>query len=188
MHGDEISFVFGEPLYPELNYTYEEKILARKILKYWSNFAKYSNPNGPSSASSTAEETPDDAETSPQEQPPPPQPKPSDRLKAAVAMAAGRHHSRMNSSWGGMTPPPMPSTPSPSSTQTALQIAEYWPKYKVDMNPYSDEQRAYLELNSHKVTVGYNLRAEYCAFWGNLLPTLMLSECKCECSVWVYST
>lgn len=26
MHGDEISFVFGEPLYPELNYTYPEMV------------------------------------------------------------------------------------------------------------------------------------------------------------------
>ncbi len=48
MHGDEISFVFGEPLNPKKNFTDEEKVLTRKILKYWSNFARYSNPNGES--------------------------------------------------------------------------------------------------------------------------------------------
>lgn len=141
MHGDEISFVFGEPLYPELNYTYEEKILARKILKYWSNFAKYSNPNGPESDLSGT----------------PVSLYPKNRFKDSPS------HSHRAST---------------SQTQTQLQRAEYWPKYRIDMNPYSDEQRAYLELNSNRVKVGYNLRAEYCAFWGTFLPTLMLSESK----------
>lgn len=46
MHGDEISFVFGEAIDPLNNYTYNEKVLARKMLKYWSNFVRFQNPNG----------------------------------------------------------------------------------------------------------------------------------------------
>lgn len=41
MHGDEISYVFGEPLNPNLDYTEEEKSLSRRIMRYWSNFARY---------------------------------------------------------------------------------------------------------------------------------------------------
>lgn len=41
MHGDEISYVFGEPLNPNLEYTEEEKNLSRRIMRYWSNFARY---------------------------------------------------------------------------------------------------------------------------------------------------
>lgn len=33
MHGDEISFVFGEPLYTELNYTNSEKVSLKSFLK-----------------------------------------------------------------------------------------------------------------------------------------------------------
>ena len=40
MHGDEIMFVFGDPLKPELNYTKAEKELSFKMMAYWSKFAK----------------------------------------------------------------------------------------------------------------------------------------------------
>jgi len=46
MHTDEIQFVFGKPLYSQANFTEEEKVFTRKLLKYWSNFARYDNPNG----------------------------------------------------------------------------------------------------------------------------------------------
>jgi acetylcholinesterase len=46
-HADEISFVFGEPLNLSLPFKYEERVFSRKLLKYWSNFAKYADPNGP---------------------------------------------------------------------------------------------------------------------------------------------
>jgi len=29
------------------NFTREEKIFSKKLLKYWSNFVRYNNPNGP---------------------------------------------------------------------------------------------------------------------------------------------
>uniref|UniRef100_A0A182J9S0 Carboxylesterase type B domain-containing protein n=1 Tax=Anopheles atroparvus TaxID=41427 RepID=A0A182J9S0_ANOAO len=45
MHGDEINYVFGEPLNPSLGYTDDEKDFSRKIMRYWSNFAKTGNPN-----------------------------------------------------------------------------------------------------------------------------------------------
>jgi carboxylesterase type B len=40
---DEIMFVFGEPLNTTDNkvYKYEEVQLARRIMGYWTNFAKY---------------------------------------------------------------------------------------------------------------------------------------------------
>ncbi|CAF3296288.1 unnamed protein product [Rotaria socialis] len=52
MHGDELMFVFGEPLNATDSklYKYEEIQLARRIMTYWSNFAKYGNPNGHLSA------------------------------------------------------------------------------------------------------------------------------------------
>uniref|UniRef100_A0A182VR59 Acetylcholinesterase n=1 Tax=Anopheles minimus TaxID=112268 RepID=A0A182VR59_9DIPT len=57
MHGDEINYVFGEPLNPSLGYTEDEKDFSRKIMRYWSNFAKTGNPN-PNAASSEFAEWP----------------------------------------------------------------------------------------------------------------------------------
>uniref|UniRef100_A0A6B2E559 Acetylcholinesterase n=2 Tax=Larroussius TaxID=59268 RepID=A0A6B2E559_9DIPT len=45
MHGDEINYVFGEPLNPSYTYTDEEKEFSRRIMRYWVNFAKTGNPN-----------------------------------------------------------------------------------------------------------------------------------------------
>ncbi|CAF1198442.1 unnamed protein product [Adineta ricciae] len=47
LHGDEIMFIFGEPLNTtdDLFYGYEEILLSLKMMNYWANFAKYSNPN-----------------------------------------------------------------------------------------------------------------------------------------------
>ncbi|GCB75944.1 hypothetical protein scyTo_0020419 [Scyliorhinus torazame] len=40
IHGYEIEFVFGLPLEKQLNYTEEEEMLSRKIMHYWSTFAR----------------------------------------------------------------------------------------------------------------------------------------------------
>lgn len=40
LHADEINFIFGEPLIPSKKYTQSEKELSRKMMKYWTNFAK----------------------------------------------------------------------------------------------------------------------------------------------------
>lgn len=40
LHGDEIWFAFGEALKPGLNFSQAEKDLSRKVMKYWTNFAK----------------------------------------------------------------------------------------------------------------------------------------------------
>jgi len=40
VHGDEINFIFGEPLDPKYGYTPAEVALSRKMMKYWANFAK----------------------------------------------------------------------------------------------------------------------------------------------------
>ncbi|CAH1728832.1 unnamed protein product [Chironomus riparius] len=45
MHGDEISYVFGEPLNPKLDFLDEEKQFSRRIMRYWANFARTGNPN-----------------------------------------------------------------------------------------------------------------------------------------------
>ncbi|XP_048380176.2 acetylcholinesterase isoform X1 [Stegostoma tigrinum] len=45
IHGYEIEFVFGLPLDRHLNYTEEEEMLSRKIMHYWSTFARTGNPN-----------------------------------------------------------------------------------------------------------------------------------------------
>ncbi len=158
MHGDEVSFVFGEPLNPEKNFTYGEKVLARKILKYWSNFVRYENPNGP-----------------------PP-------IQSSVSSISMTNDFNGDNGDGD--------TKSPSSiythkiirnrpkitTQTLAQYIEPWPKFELfssaDSNLNTDEQRAYLILNANKLEIGYNLRAEYCAFWGSFLPNLVMSERK----------
>uniref|UniRef100_A0A8C9QTG2 Carboxylesterase type B domain-containing protein n=1 Tax=Spermophilus dauricus TaxID=99837 RepID=A0A8C9QTG2_SPEDA len=43
-HADEILFVFGSFINVEL--TEEEKLLNRRMMKYWANFARNGNPNG----------------------------------------------------------------------------------------------------------------------------------------------
>ncbi|XP_060565855.1 acetylcholinesterase-like isoform X2 [Ruditapes philippinarum] len=45
LHADEINFVFGEPTNRTFGYTDEEKIFSRKIMRYWTNFAKTGDPN-----------------------------------------------------------------------------------------------------------------------------------------------
>ncbi|XP_053402698.1 uncharacterized protein LOC123550608 [Mercenaria mercenaria] len=54
-HGEDLLFVFGTPLLSNtsifglnnINYTYEEKQVARAVMAMWSNFAKSGNPNMP---------------------------------------------------------------------------------------------------------------------------------------------
>lgn len=41
MHADEINYVFGEALNPKLNYTPEERSFSRRIIRFWTNFARY---------------------------------------------------------------------------------------------------------------------------------------------------
>ncbi|RZF42987.1 hypothetical protein LSTR_LSTR008116 [Laodelphax striatellus] len=45
MHGDEISYVFGEPLDPAKNFQPAEIELSRRMMRYWANFAKTGNPS-----------------------------------------------------------------------------------------------------------------------------------------------
>ncbi|XP_059161847.1 acetylcholinesterase-like [Physella acuta] len=45
LHGDEIYFVFGVPLNKDKKFTEDEKKLSRKIMTFWTNFAKTGNPN-----------------------------------------------------------------------------------------------------------------------------------------------
>ena len=40
LHGDEIMFVFGEPLDPAKGYLHREVQLAKKMMNYWANFAR----------------------------------------------------------------------------------------------------------------------------------------------------
>ncbi|XP_048211368.1 pyrethroid hydrolase Ces2e-like [Perognathus longimembris pacificus] len=45
-HADEISFVFGSSLWgSNVDFTEEEKLLNRRMMKYWANFARNGNPN-----------------------------------------------------------------------------------------------------------------------------------------------
>ena len=40
LHGDEISYIFGEPLNDTFGFTEEEKQLSREMMTYWANFAR----------------------------------------------------------------------------------------------------------------------------------------------------
>ncbi|XP_075045384.1 fatty acyl-CoA hydrolase precursor, medium chain-like isoform X2 [Mixophyes fleayi] len=51
-HGDELLYVSGTPfltgdLIYNNTFTEEEKVLSKTMMKYWANFARYGNPNGP---------------------------------------------------------------------------------------------------------------------------------------------
>ena len=39
-HRDEIEYVFGVPLNPSSNFTENEKNLSRRMMDYWTTFAK----------------------------------------------------------------------------------------------------------------------------------------------------
>lgn len=41
LHGDEINYIFGEALNPSKEYSPEEREFSRRMMRYWSNFAKY---------------------------------------------------------------------------------------------------------------------------------------------------
>lgn len=45
MHGDEISYVFGDPLNPRKTYEPEEIELSKRMMTYWTNFAKTGSVN-----------------------------------------------------------------------------------------------------------------------------------------------
>ena len=45
-HADEIPFVFGYFFWDmKLDFTEEEELLSRRMMKYWANFARHGNPN-----------------------------------------------------------------------------------------------------------------------------------------------
>lgn len=125
------------------------KVLTRKILKYWSNFVRYSNPNGPSQDSSYSAS--------------------SSSVELDEDMRSGLR--RFNNLEEYVRLPNR-------ATQTMIQPIEYWPKYRITFNPKEDSQRAHIVLNSNGVSIDHNLRSEYCAFWGSFIPSLILSECR----------
>lgn len=45
LHGDEINYIFGEPLNPTKKYQPAEVELAKRMMRYWANFAKTGNPS-----------------------------------------------------------------------------------------------------------------------------------------------
>ncbi|KAF5303035.1 hypothetical protein FQR65_LT08364 [Abscondita terminalis] len=51
LHADEVAFVFGEPMVKDRGYSREEVQFSKRLMKYWSNFAKTGNPNKPSDIS-----------------------------------------------------------------------------------------------------------------------------------------
>ena len=174
MHGDEVSFVFGEPLNPEKNFTYSEKVLSRKILKYWSNFVRYENPNGPQlttkdklilTSNNLNEYGMLDANS-------------NDNTYTSNPSSNSNTNNNDDTDKKSIQTHKIIRNRPRITTQTLAQYIEPWPKFELMQNANSDDQRAHLVLNSNKLEIGYNLRAEYCAFWGSFLPNLVLSERK----------
>ncbi len=158
LHADEISFMFGEPINPELNYTMAEKILSRKMIKYWSNFAKYQNPNGPTIFEESLNHF--------------------NRFNLSNNSFNKNIDSHASSLKENYEIKNINISNNRILTQTLNQFIETWPKYQISANKENDYQRAYINLNTEKIFIDYNLRAEYCTFWGSYLPNLVLSECK----------
>ncbi|KAM4663597.1 cholinesterase-like [Discoglossus pictus] len=46
VHGAELPILFGKPLIESHNYTKEEKVLSKRMMKFWANFARDGDPNG----------------------------------------------------------------------------------------------------------------------------------------------
>ncbi len=46
LHTDDLNFVFGAPIPSISGNSASERVLSRKMIKYWSNFARFQNPNG----------------------------------------------------------------------------------------------------------------------------------------------
>ncbi|XP_035297324.1 liver carboxylesterase isoform X1 [Cricetulus griseus] len=45
-HGDHVAFIFGSYFWGlKVDFTEEEKLLNRRMMKYWANFARHGNPN-----------------------------------------------------------------------------------------------------------------------------------------------
>ncbi|XP_049989807.1 acylcarnitine hydrolase-like, partial [Alexandromys fortis] len=45
-HGDEVFLIFGSFFWGvKIDLTVKEKLLSRRMMKYWANFARYGNPN-----------------------------------------------------------------------------------------------------------------------------------------------
>ena len=132
MHADEVAFVFGEPLNNTLKFNNKEKILARRLIKYWTNFAKYGNPNGFLE---------------------------NDNLTIMSREKANKIFNEIE-----------------FETKTLNQSIEFWPVYKLGMN--TDKERIHMRLDAYESEVGYNLRAEYCSFWGKFLTEISLIESK----------
>ena len=119
-NGDDVQFVFGKPLAVDSNYSVAERYFTRKLIRYWTNFAKYGSPNDPASGSCIK----------------------------CIASGAQLIANLMSI------------------------LLEPWPKYQV-LNIYNnDSQRAHLELNAREFKVDFNLRAEYCGFWGVSLQNI----------------
>lgn len=45
MHGDEIMFVFGQPLHEELGYSDGDRAVSKKMMRLWASFARTGDPN-----------------------------------------------------------------------------------------------------------------------------------------------
>ncbi|XP_077988195.1 cholinesterase-like [Glandiceps talaboti] len=45
LHGDEIAFIFGQPLNSSFGFSSEDEALSRRMMRAWANFAKTGNPN-----------------------------------------------------------------------------------------------------------------------------------------------
>ncbi|XP_075525249.1 acetylcholinesterase-like isoform X2 [Dermacentor variabilis] len=58
MHGEEVAFVFGEPLDDTHRYSEEDKSMSRRLMRYWANFAKTGDPNLPGNGSSQSTDWP----------------------------------------------------------------------------------------------------------------------------------
>ncbi|XP_078000488.1 cholinesterase-like [Glandiceps talaboti] len=58
LHGDEIDFAFGRPLHSENGFNEEDRLVSKKMMKFWANFAKTGDPNKERTDSVSNEEWP----------------------------------------------------------------------------------------------------------------------------------
>ena len=175
MHGDEIAYIFGDPLRsrPSLVYTEQERALARSMMELWANFAKtgwgwWVTCHNQSASSKTDEMCPDFSCVSMTNWPDVSVPYWLSPYFISVIPTKTRTDSGYQRPAARPGPPTPPQTESFSgSQQTIILSARGWGQ---SMN----------KLDFHLIWFSTHFRSQECHFWSTYLPQLLKKGIFCR--------